>query len=203
MKNGPLISMCQSSLGWPRSYRGPGGLGTVPRLQPQEPKEAVNVVRTDLVDPAPRHLGSDPLRVPVGMETNRDDDLVDPGRNFALESMRSAATIDQTLDALGLKPRDPVVKHPTTNLKLLAGCFDASLRCKPNRPHPAADPIQARPLVFGSRTPVLGCQEQEAWPFLVAMSAAPTSRIRWVLFSGVGHAGTLLPPVQYLSRNFT
>lgn len=165
-------------------------------------KEAVNVVGTDLEDPATHHLGSDPLRVPVGMETNRDDDLVDPGRNFALESVRPTGTIDQTLNALGLKRRDPVVKRPTTNLKLLSGCFDASLSCQPNRPHLAPDPIQARPLVFGSRSTILGCQEQEAGPFLVAMSAAPTSRIRRVLFSRVGHAGTLMRPVQYLSRNF-
>ena len=50
--------------------------------------------------------------------------------------------------------------------------------------------------------PVLGSQEEEAWPLLVVVPADATVRIGRVELGGIRHGRTLEPGLPYVSRNF-
>ena len=63
------------------------------------------------------------------MQSDCDDDDVDPTRDCALESMWAARAIDQTLNALSLEGSDPVVERPAADVELLACGFDTQLGC--------------------------------------------------------------------------
>lgn len=166
-------------------------------------EELVDVVGTDSVNLAPAHFGGNPLRIPVGMKTDSDDDHVDPGGDCSPNPMWSPGTVDQAGDPLRLKRREPVVKRAAPKFQLLAGGFDANLQRKTNRSHPKADSIKARFPRLSGGTTVLSGQEQEARPLLIAVPTSATVRIGWVALSRVRHAGTLSPAVPYLSRNFS
>ena len=99
-KNGPLMSMCQSSFGPAAlvgravlpAHRGAGGA--------ERGEEGVDGVVAERVDVPPRELGREALAVPVGQQADDDDRLLDPGRQSL--PARAAGSIAQGLDATGL-----------------------------------------------------------------------------------------------------
>jgi hypothetical protein len=96
---------------------------------------------------------------------------------------------------------DPVVKRSSSDTELVTGSVDSNFGRHPNRSHSLTDPIQVGALAGGSRPAILSGQEEEAGSFLVAVSANISAGVGRESARLLGRAGTLRPPVQYLSRN--
>src|SRR2546428_7502171 len=112
MKNGPLMSMCQSSLGWLRSYRGPG-VSNAATAAAVALEEFIDVAVADLVDLPAFHLGSNSLRVPVRRESNGDDDPAHPVRDSSLSLKSGARLGKQSGDATGFVESSPAKYAPS------------------------------------------------------------------------------------------
>jgi len=160
-----------------------------------------DMVGPDLVDLAPHHFGGNPLRIPVGVKPNGDNDQVDPRWYLDAQSTWPARTVHQSTDALGCEVCDPVVKRSSSDTELVTGSVDSNFGRHPNRSHSLTDPIQVGALAGGSRPAILSGQEEEAGSFLVAVSANISAGVGRESARLLGRAGTLRPPVQYLSRN--
>src|SRR6266545_641787 len=165
-------------------------------------EELVDVVGADSVNLAPAHFGGDPFRIPVGVQTDRDDDHVHPSGDCDPKPMRSPGIVDQASDPVRLKGGQPAVERAASDFELLTRRLDANLLRKSNRSHPTTDLVKPWLLGLARRPTVLSGQEQEARALLVAMPTSATVRIGRVELSRVRHAGTIGPAVPYLSRKF-
>jgi hypothetical protein len=159
------------------------------------------MVGADLVDFAPHHFGGNPLRVPVGVKPNGDDDQVDPRWYLNSQPKWPARTVHQSTNAFGCEASDPVIKRSSPDTELVTGSVDSNFGSHPNRSHPLTHPIQVGALGWVSRTSILSGQEEEAGSFLVAVATNVSAGVRRESSRLLGHAGTLRPPVRYLSRN--
>src|SRR6266545_1628660 len=151
-------------------------------------EELINVVGADAVDLAPAHLCGNPFRIPVGVQTDGDDDQVDPGRDRDPQPMRASGAVDQADDPLALEGGKPAVERATRDLELAAGRLDSNLMAKADSSHPEANLVEFRPCRLTARPTVLSRQEQEPRTFLITMPAKTTVRIGGVGLSRVGHA---------------
>ena len=181
--------------------RGPGNRAsaTAPVLE-----QLINVSWADLVDLAPAHLRSDPLGVPVGVQANGDDDHVNPGRGGLAQALRLSRSLHQSLDPPGLVSRQPAVEGAWRDAKLCRSSLRARLARQADSSHTEPDFVEllgARRWMGGA--PVLGSQEEEAWPLLVVVPADATVRIGRVELGGIRHGRTLEPGLPYVSRNFS
>src|SRR6266567_2653894 len=165
-------------------------------------EETIDMVGADLVDLASHHFGGNPLRVPVGVKPDGDDDQVDPCWYLLAQSMWPARTLQQSTDAFACEACDPVVKSSSSDTELFTGSVNPNFGRHPNSSHSLADPIQVGALSWVARPAILSGQEEEPGSPLVAVSTNVTAGIRSESARLLGHAGTLQPAVQYLSRNF-
>src|SRR5437588_4552816 len=166
-------------------------------------EELVNVVGADSVNLAPAHFCGDPLRIPVGVKPDRDDDRVHPGRDCDSQPMWSPGTVHQASDSARLKGGEPAVERAARDFELPACSLDANVQGKPHSSHPKANSVKAGFPRLTGRPTVMRSQEQEAGALLIPVPTNATVRIGWVDLSRVRHAGTVGPAVPFLSRKFT
>ncbi len=151
-------------------------------------QEGVDRVVVERVDLAPRELGRQALRVPVGQQAHNDDRLLDPGRQA--RRVRAAGSIDERLEATGRVAGSPAVEARPADPKG-DGRGDALIAGDPDTADPEADVGQTTPRVRPRRPAATGREEQEARPFLIGVAEETTVRLGAVPDRRLVHAATL------------
>src|SRR5713101_4604765 len=134
-------------------------------------EELLDPAVADRGDLAPAQLGRDALGVPVRVQPNRDDDLLEPCRVLRRGSPRTVPLGDERGEAagrVGLLPAPQ--RHARAPAKIERRC-EALVTSDPQ--HPRALPHRAQPRAWQvplRRATTAGRQEAKAWSFLVRVT---------------------------------
>src|SRR5712691_766291 len=157
----------------------------------QHAEKLVDVIGTDPVDPAPGHLGCDPLGVPVGVQPDCDDDHIDPTGDSAANPIRSPRFRHQPFDAVGLESGQPAENRAAANAKLPDRALNPLGNCVPNNPHPPPNLSQASPLWWLTWPAILCRKKEETRTFLIVVPTNTSMGIACLVVGRIWHGGTV------------